>query len=66
MVERGPWIPRGPHCWAPDGTITRTLWYESDGYAPARTDKGLQEVRSVAAVGGLELSATRALGWRVP
>ncbi|MDP2959671.1 MAG: GMC family oxidoreductase [Longimicrobiales bacterium] len=52
MVERGPWIPRGPHCWAPEGTITRTPWYESDHYAPARTDRGLQEVRSVSAVGG--------------
>lgn len=52
MVERGPWIPRGPHCWAPEGTITRTPYYESDGYAPARTDAGAHRVRSVAAVGG--------------
>jgi choline dehydrogenase-like flavoprotein len=52
MVERGPWVPRGPHCWEPEGTVTRTPYYESEGYAPARTDAGTQTVRSVAAVGG--------------
>ena len=52
MLERGPWIPRGPHCWAPEGTITRTPYYGSEGYTPARTDAGDHEVRSVAAVGG--------------
>jgi len=52
MLERGPWIPRGPQCWAPEGTITRTPYYESHGYALARTDAGRYEVRSVAAVGG--------------
>ncbi len=52
MLERGPWVPRGPECWSAEGTITRTPYYESEGYAPARTDAGRHTVRSVAAVGG--------------
>jgi choline dehydrogenase-like flavoprotein len=52
MLERGPWVPRGPECWDAAGTVTRTPYYESDGYAPARTDAGMHTVRSVAAVGG--------------
>jgi len=52
MLERGPWVPRGPECWEADGTVTRTPYYESDGLAPARTDAGMHTVRSVAAVGG--------------
>ncbi len=52
MLERGPWVPRVPECWEADGTVTRTPYYESEGFAPARTDAGTHTVRSVAAVGG--------------
>lgn len=52
MLERGPWVPRGPECWSAEGTVTRTPYYESEGYAPALTDAGRHTVRSVAAVGG--------------
>lgn len=52
MLERGPWVPRGPHNWEPDGTITRTPYYEADGFGPARTDAGPRKARSVACVGG--------------
>lgn len=52
MLERGTWVPRGPQCWEPEGTITLTPFYESDGLAPAHTDAGTREVRSASAVGG--------------
>jgi len=32
MVERGPWVSRGPHNWAPEGTLTRTRYYDDDRY----------------------------------
>jgi choline dehydrogenase-like flavoprotein len=52
MLERGSWVPRGPQCWEAEGTITRSPYYATDGFAPARTDAGTHEVRSASAVGG--------------
>ncbi len=30
MLERGPWVTRGPHNWEPDGTLEKTPYYNHD------------------------------------
>lgn len=52
LLERGPWVPRGPHNWEADGTITRTPYYESHHFAAAHTDVGPRQVETAACVGG--------------
>lgn len=51
MIERGPWVERGPGSWAPDGTLTRTPYYDGDRYR-ARTDRGEAETGVCSCVGG--------------
>ena len=52
MLERGPWVERGPHNWEGEGTITRTPFYESEHFTPARTEVGPKTVYSASCVGG--------------
>ena len=52
MLERGPWVDRGPHCWLPEGTLTRTPFYEDGTNGSALTDRGVQEAPTCACVGG--------------
>ncbi|NIP58415.1 MAG: FAD-binding protein [Gemmatimonadetes bacterium] len=51
MLERGPWVSRGAHNWAPEGTLTRTPYYDGSRYR-ARTDAGAGETGSTSCVGG--------------
>ncbi|HSR42198.1 MAG TPA: NAD(P)-binding protein, partial [Longimicrobiales bacterium] len=51
MLERGPWVSRGAHNWAPEGTLTRTPYYDGSRYR-ARTDAGPGETGSTSCVGG--------------
>lgn len=51
LVERGPWVPRAPRNWEPDGTLAVTPYHSSDGRrvdgdAPGGT------VATTACVGG--------------
>jgi len=52
MLERGPWVDRGPHNWSPEGTLTQSRYYPEDGHFLARTDKGVQKGMSASCVGG--------------
>ncbi len=52
MLERGPWVKRGPHSWEPDGTITRTPHYDPTDHYLARTDAGEKEATACSCVGG--------------
>ncbi len=52
MLERGPWVERGPECWEPEGTLTRTPYYLEGEPYQARTDSGPGEARACSCVGG--------------
>lgn len=54
MLERGPWVDRGPRNWAPEGTITRTPYYREAGplYRARTEGRGGEEVRACSCVGG--------------
>ncbi|MFQ5536255.1 MAG: GMC oxidoreductase [Gemmatimonadota bacterium] len=52
MLERGPWVERGPHNWAPEGTVNRTPYYVEGPRFTAETLKGVKESSSVSCVGG--------------
>lgn len=51
LVERGPWVPRGPHNWEPDGTLEVTPYHRSDG-RHVNGPGGDSEVGTTACVGG--------------
>ncbi len=52
MLERGPWVERGPENWLPHGTLTRTPYYPEEGHFVAHTDRGRGTGRSCSCVGG--------------
>jgi choline dehydrogenase-like flavoprotein len=52
MLERGAWVGRGPHSWAPEGTVTRTPHYRTDDHYLARTGARWKETTSCSCVGG--------------
>jgi len=52
MLERGPWVDRGPHNWAPEGTLTQSPYYPTDGHFLAKTDKGVKKGMAASCVGG--------------
>jgi len=52
MLERGPWVDRGPHTWEPGGTITRTPFYDTRDHYVAETDKGRHPTSATSCVGG--------------
>lgn len=52
MLERGPWVERGPHNWAPQGTLTQTPHYGEDIRYRATTDRGPGRTSSCSCVGG--------------
>lgn len=51
MLERGPWVERGPGNWEPEGTLIRTPYYDGERYA-ARTDEGAGRTGATSCVGG--------------
>ncbi|MDP2496637.1 MAG: GMC family oxidoreductase [Candidatus Palauibacterales bacterium] len=51
LVERGPWVPRGPHNWDPDGTLEVTPYHSADGRRAGGPGRG-GEVATTACVGG--------------
>ncbi len=51
LAERGPWVPRGPHNWEPDGTLEVTPYHSSDGRRRNGSDPD-GEVATTACVGG--------------
>ncbi len=52
MLERGPWVPRGPRSWEPEGTLTRTPYFNGGSRFLADTARGIHESASCACVGG--------------
>lgn len=52
MIERGPWVERGPHNWTADGTLLRTPYWRDGGAYRALTDRGAADLGSCACVGG--------------
>ena len=52
MLERGPWVERGPHNWSPEGTITRTPFYDTRDHYLAHTDRGEEGTSACSCVGG--------------
>lgn len=51
MLERGPWVERGPGNWEPEGTLIRTPYYEGELYR-ARTDERAGRTGATSCVGG--------------
>ena len=51
MLERGDWIERGPECWEPDSTLTRTRHY-ADGQLRVRSGGRERAEGTTACVGG--------------
>lgn len=52
LLERGPWVERGPHNWSPEGTLTRTRYFNGSSHYRAVTGDGSQETTSCSCVGG--------------
>ena len=50
MLERGSWVPRGPHNWAPESTVELSPFYSFDS-SHLLVDEG-RRVGSIWAVGG--------------
>ena len=51
LVERGPWVLRGDHNWAPDGTLEVSPYYSRDGRR-VNGSRSPSEVGTTACVGG--------------
>ena len=52
MLERGPFVERGPHNWGPEGSIMQTPYYTEGPHYAANTDRGDSEAGVCACVGG--------------
>ncbi|MCH7563944.1 MAG: GMC family oxidoreductase [Gemmatimonadetes bacterium] len=52
MLERGPFVERGPHNWEPEGTVMRTPYYTEGPHYEANTDRGNSEAGVCSCVGG--------------
>lgn len=51
MLERGPWVERGPHNWGPEGTLTRSPYF-ADGQLRVVEDGRDRREGACACVGG--------------
>ena len=52
MLERGPWVARGPDNWEPDGTLIRTPYFNGGSEFVADTLGGRELTASCSCVGG--------------
>jgi choline dehydrogenase-like flavoprotein len=52
MLERGPFVERGPQNWEPEGTVMRTPYYTEGPHYKANTDRGVGEAGACSCVGG--------------
>lgn len=52
MLERGPWVPRGPGNWEPQGTLIRTPYFNGGSEFFAHTARGRNLTASCSCVGG--------------
>ena len=52
MLERGPFVDRGPHSWGPEGSVMLTPYYTEGPHYPADTDRGRSEAGACSCVGG--------------
>ncbi|MDT8436188.1 MAG: GMC family oxidoreductase [Gemmatimonadota bacterium] len=52
MLERGPWVRRGPENWEPDGTLIRTPYFNGGSEFRAHTAKGVELTSTTSCVGG--------------
>ena len=52
MIERGPWVKRGPGNWEPAGTLFRTPYFNGGSEFYAHTQKGRNLTASCSCVGG--------------
>lgn len=52
MLERGPWVARGPENWGPEGTLIRTPYFNGGSEFVAETDRGRELTASCSCVGG--------------
>lgn len=51
VLERGPWVDRGPHNWGPEGTLTRSRYFADDHLRVVQGDRRRAE-GTCACVGG--------------
>jgi len=52
MLERGPWVGRGPHNWEPEGTLIRTPYFNGGSEFVAVTSRGRDLTAACSCVGG--------------
>ncbi|MGI9625364.1 MAG: GMC oxidoreductase [Longimicrobiales bacterium] len=52
MLERGPWVDRGPENWAPEGTLTNTPYFHEGRSFVAESDGGPRDLAACSCVGG--------------
>ena len=56
MLERGSWVDRGPHNWTPEGTLTQSPYYPTDGHFLAKTDKDVNYLNGANIAGFLKVA----------
>jgi len=52
MLERGPWVERGPESWSPENTLIRTPYFDGGGDYEALTGGEARKTAACSCVGG--------------